>query len=70
MKNYVVGASRWKVIYNSCSTKVLKVHTKAVKCLYTMKKVNLGYRIVVTRISRKNLPEKKPKITREFKSKL
>ena len=70
VKNCVVEASRRKFVYNDWSTKVLKGHTRAVKCLCIMKEVYQGYRIIATRRYRKNESEAKSIIPRALKTKL
>ena len=70
VKNCVVEASIRNFFYNACSTKVLKGHTRAVKCLCRMKEVYQGYRIIATRRSRKNESEAKSIIPRALKTKL
>ena len=40
--NYIIEASRRKVVYNAWSTKVIKGHTRAVKRLYIMKEIYRG----------------------------
>ena len=70
MNNYFVEEYIRKVIYNACSTKFLKGHTPSVKCLYIMKEIDQGCRIVTTRRSRNNESEAKYKMLRALKNKI
>ena len=69
VKNYVAEASRQKCIYNICSTEVLNGNTRYTKCIFTMKEIYRGYRIVPARRDKKNAPEAKYNMLRALKTK-
>ena len=70
VKDYVVEASIRKLIYNSWSAKSLKGYNRTVRCLYRMKGIVRGYRIVATRRTKKYTLEVKFKITRALRTKI